>query len=124
MEMYGDVLPFLEENEDIGWATRRKMLDILCDQQKQGILQIELAATVDGGLPLVRATYLLEGDGLTCFEEVDKVFKAIQVAHLPNLNRVAERLSQAQNTVKQQLMSYGVACVKPAFDYFIAKFEH
>ena len=34
MEMYGDVLPFLEENEDIGWATRRKMLDILCDQQK------------------------------------------------------------------------------------------
>ena len=127
MEMYGDVLPFLEENENVGLATRRKMLDILHDQQKQGVLQIELAATMDGGLPLVQATYCLEGDGplvLTCFEEVNKVFKAIQVAHLPNLNRVAERISQGQNTNKQQLVSYGVACIKPAFDYFVTKFEH
>ena len=57
--MYGDVLPFLEENEDVGLATRRKMPDILRDQQKQGVLQIELAATVDGSL---QATYRLEGD--------------------------------------------------------------
>ena len=48
MQMYSDVQPFLE-NEDVGLATRRKMLDILHDQQKQGLLQIELAATVDAG---------------------------------------------------------------------------
>jgi hypothetical protein len=92
MQMYGDVQPFLEENDDVRLATRRKMLDLLHDQQKQGLLQIELAATVDAGLPLVQATYRLEGDGplvLTCFEEVDKVFKAIQVAHF---NGVADRL--------------------------------
>ena len=86
--MYGDLQPFLEENGDVGLATRRKMLDLLHDQQKQGLLKIELAATVDAGLPLVQTTYHLEGDGplvLTCFEEVDKVFKAIQVAHFPNL---------------------------------------
>lgn len=41
--MYGDVLPFLEENEDVGLATQKKMLDILHDPQKQGLLQIELA---------------------------------------------------------------------------------
>ena len=63
MDLYGDVQPFLEENEDIGLATRRKMLDILHDHHKQALLQIELAVTVDGGLPLVQATYRLEGDG-------------------------------------------------------------
>ena len=126
MEMYGEVLPFLEEN-DVGLATRKKMLDILHDPQKQALLQIELAATVDGGLPLVQATYRLEGDGplaLTCFEEVDKVFKAIQVAHVPNLNRVAEKISHGQTSVKQQLVAYGISCIKPAFDYFVAKFRH
>ena len=53
MEMYGDVLPFLEENEDTGLATRRKMLTILHDQEKQALLQLELAATVDAWSPLV-----------------------------------------------------------------------
>ena len=55
MQMYGDVQPFLEENDDVGLATRRKMLALLHDQQKQELLQIELAATVDAGLPLVQA---------------------------------------------------------------------
>ena len=31
MEIYGGVLPFLEENEHIGQATWKKMLDILHD---------------------------------------------------------------------------------------------
>ena len=82
---------------------------------------------MDAGLPLVQATYRLEGDGplvLTCFEEVDKVFKAIQVAHFPNLNGVADRLSQGQNASKQQLVAYGVLCVKPVFDYFVLKFRN
>ena len=60
----------------------------------------------------------------TCFEEVDKVFQAIQVAHFPNLNRVAERLSQGQSAVQHQLAQYGSSCVKPVFDYFLAKFQH
>ena len=38
MQMYGDVQPFLEENDDVGLATRRKMLALLHDQQKQGLL--------------------------------------------------------------------------------------
>lgn len=127
IDLYGDMQPFLEENEDIGLATRRKMLEMLHNHQKQVLLQIKLAVTVDGGLPLVQATYRLEGDGplmFTCFEEVEKVFQAIQIAHFPNLNRVAERLSQGQITIQQQLVQYGLSCVQPVFDYFLAKFQH
>ena len=35
-----------------------------------------------------------------------------------------QRLSQGQNTNKQQLVAYGVSCVKPAFDYFVIKFRN
>jgi hypothetical protein len=90
---------------------------MLCDQTKQALLQIKLAATIDGGLLLIQPTYRLEGHRqlvFTCFEEVNKVFQAIKVAHFPYFNGVAERLSQGQNTIKQQLVSYGLACVKLA----------
>ena len=70
MELVGDVLPFLEGN-DIGVATRGKMLDILNSAEKRVLLELEVAATVNGGLPFVQATYTLEGDGpmvLNCFQ--------------------------------------------------------
>lgn len=57
---FGDVKPFLEENDDIGPS---KMLDVLQNPQKAALLQIELAITIDAGLPFVQATYYLEGDG-------------------------------------------------------------
>lgn len=61
---YDDVKPFLEENDDLGPATKKKMLDVLKNPQKNALLQLELAITVDAGLPFVQATYNLEGDGL------------------------------------------------------------
>ena len=76
------------------------MLNILHDHDKQALLHLELAATVDAWSPLVQVTYHLEGDGhlvFTCFEEVNKVLQAIQVAHYPNLNRVAERLTSTEH---------------------------
>ncbi len=82
----------MEENEDVGLA-KRKMLDILQDPQKRALLQIEMAVTVDGGLPLVQATCQLEGDGafvFTCYKELNKVLQVIRTAHFPNLNRVAK----------------------------------
>ena len=59
MELFGDLLPFLEADDDIGMATRtcKKMLDILKDKDKKSPLKIEIAAAVDGGLPFVQATY-------------------------------------------------------------------
>ena len=63
----GDVQPFLEAIEDAGLATRKKMLGILNDSAKKSLLMLELAATVDAGLPLVQTTYTLEGDGPLAF---------------------------------------------------------
>ena len=60
---YGDVKPFLEESNDLGPATRKKMLNVLQNPQKNALLQLELAITMDAGLPFVQATYSLEGDG-------------------------------------------------------------
>ena len=65
--MYGDVKGFLDDNPDIGRATRSKLLN---DPVKSSLLQIELAAIIDVGTPLVKATYNLEGDGavvLKCY---------------------------------------------------------
>ena len=59
----------------------------------------------------MQTTYRLEGEGplsLTCFEEVDKVFKAIQGAHFPNLSTIVERLSCGQSAAKQQLLEFHV----------------
>lgn len=60
---FGDVLPFLQ-NEDIGSpVTKSKLLAFFTDAQKRAFLEIELAAVVDWGQPFVKATYSLEGDG-------------------------------------------------------------
>ena len=56
MELFGDVLPFLECSEDVGLATRAKMREILANPQSKALLQLELAVTVDAGLPFVQAT--------------------------------------------------------------------
>ena len=106
-------------------ATRTKMLDILKSERRVQ-LQLEMAAIVDGGLPFVQATYNLEGDGpmvLHCFKELSTVNWAIQVANFPNLNRIAQSLAQENLTVEQQMVGYGITCIKPAHDYFSSKFN-
>ena len=62
---------FLEENPDLAPATRRKLLSILQDSQKNSKLQLELAAVIDAGEPFVKATYKLEGDGALVFSCFD-----------------------------------------------------
>ena len=86
---YSDVYPFLEENENLGLAIRKKMLDMLQDPQKMHFLLLELAIAVVAGLPFVQATYNLEKDwplALTCSEKSNMLVHAIQFAHFPNLN--------------------------------------
>lgn len=52
---FGDIKRFLDDNGDLGIATRFKLLEILNDSTKTTILQIELAAIIDTGVPLVKA---------------------------------------------------------------------
>ena len=60
MNLFGDVLPFLEENPDLAPSTCRKLMSILQDSQKNSKFQLELAAVRDAEEPFVKATYKLD----------------------------------------------------------------
>ena len=52
---------------------------------------VELAVTVDAGMPFVQAMYNLEGDGplaLTCYETISALNAAARQAYYPNLRTV------------------------------------
>jgi len=68
--------------------------------------------TIDAGLPFVQATYRLEGDGslaLSGYEELDKLLQGIQIAHFPNVARIAALLSQGQAHLAQQCTQYAAS---------------
>ena len=95
---FGDIKPFLDKNEDVGPATRPKLLSILNDVHKISMLKIELAATVGWGEPFVKACYHLEGDsplGLECFEVLDGVIASVNANHAPNVEAIARSLTGA-----------------------------
>ena len=122
--MFGDVKAFLEDNKDVGLATRTKLLEILNNQTKNTYLQIELAAIIDAGTPLVKATYNLEGDGalaLQCHDQICTVLNAIRIAHYPNVTAIAERIAAGNRGVFQQWMTYAVKCVQEAQQYVIGR---
>ena len=48
MVYFGDIEPFLEENEDIGPSLRPKLLAFFHTHQIKSKLQIEIAATYSG----------------------------------------------------------------------------
>ncbi len=120
MVQFGDFLPFLERNVDLGPAPRCKVLAILQDAQRSALLKIELAAVVDYGEPFVMGTGILEGDGplvFTCYKEVQVIVNAIHVENIPNVRAVTESVSPVAS-VKQQLLTHARNCVKPGLDYF------
>ena len=59
-------------------------------------LQVELAVTVDAGMPLARAKYNLEGDkplAFKCYKEISGLDAAVTQAYYPNLQAVIDRMS-------------------------------
>ena len=116
MLSFGDVAPFLRENE-LAPANRGKILAILDDQQKCSRLQVELAIVIDVGEHFVKAIYSLEGDGplvFSCFEVLSTVNASIHAAHTPNTQAVIQRLSgTAGSTISsQQWLTYAKKCVE------------
>ena len=57
MELYGDVEPFLRENNDLSPATREHLMNIFDNLDEAVDLELELAALIDAGAPFVSATY-------------------------------------------------------------------
>ena len=62
MLYFGDIEPFLQENEDLGPHLQSKLLAFFDDPQVTSKLRVETVATVDLGEPFVKACYTLEGD--------------------------------------------------------------
>ena len=124
LDLFGDVQPFLECSEDVGLATRAKMKETIANPHSKALRHLELAVTMDAGLPFVQATYRFEGDGslaLSCYEELDKLLQGIRIAHFPNVARIA--LSQGRAHIAQQYMQYASSYVKPGFDYIQSKYH-
>ena len=115
---FGDIKLFLDNNPDLGPASRDKLLEFFTNTQKNIYLKLELAAIVDWGRPFVTATYNLEGDGplvFTCYETVQTTVSAIQVANTPNVDAIIRAISSIP---RQQMVKYVKNCVQPGLDYF------
>ena len=107
MVLFGDILPFLQEN-DISPATRGKLIDIFSNPQRKPYLMVELAVVIDIGEHFVKATYSLEGDGplaFSCFEVLFTVNVAItSPLHLPNTEALVRQLSAGSSATVIQWM--------------------
>ena len=122
--LFGDVEPFLRENEHASSATRAKLLEFFDDPQKLFLLKLELAIVVDLGAHFVKATYTLEGDGLLvliCYDQILEIKAAIQSAYYPNVQAVVREAFPSNLPVQNQWITYEMACVKPGMDYFHAQ---
>ena len=67
MKFFGDVESFLRENENLSPVCRAAQLELFDNIVTARDLDIELAALIDAGKHLVKATYHLEGDGPLVF---------------------------------------------------------
>ena len=93
---FGDIEPFLRENEEMSPAMRRHLLEIFDDHQDAQDRRLELAAVVDAGVHFVSATYYLAGDTpliFSCYEHLCSVAHAVAVEHYPNNTAVAREIA-------------------------------
>ena len=118
-EYFGDVVPFLRENENLSPATRQHLLEIIDNPRDLQDLRLELAVIVD-------AAYYLEGDGpliFSCYERLSAVSNAIGVANFPSTSAIAREIANGDVVVQNQLITQAKACVQPGLLFFQEKFS-
>ena len=121
MVLFNDVQPFLEEHTSISPATRGKLLAILQNPQEKAHLMVELAVTIDAGMPFVKATYNLEGHGplaLICYETISTLNVAARQVDCHNLAAVACRISLGDAQMESKLLQHAKSCVQPSISYY------
>ena len=124
MLQFAEILPFVQQRlQEAGSkaATLKQIEAVLNDVQTKCSLQIELAAVVDAGKPMVESTYILEGDDALawkCYEQLIFIQNSINVVNLPNLTAISRQISEGNPVVAQQFYQYGVAAVQPGWNYF------
>ena len=123
---FGDIEPFLRENEELSPAVRRHLLEIFDDHQDFQDLRLELAAVVDAGVHFVSATYYLEGDTpliFTCYERLYSVASAVAVEHYPNTTAFAREIAGGNAVTFNQLMTQAKAYIQPGLNFYQQKFS-
>ena len=126
LEYFGDVEPFLRENDQLVPATRVHLLEIFNSPADSKDLELELAASVDGGNHFVSATYYLEGDGpliFSCYQKLATVSNSVALANYPNVEGVARRQANGNVPVFNQLVARAKACINPGLLFFQQKFS-
>ena len=123
MLQFAEIHPFLQARlqEAANKATLRQLDEMLANAQTKLLLQIELAAVVDAGKPMVESTYILEGDGTLawqCYEQLLIIQNSIHGANLPNLTALSREVSGGNVAVAQQYHQYGIAAIRPGWEYF------
>ena len=99
-------------------------IQMLSDIRTLKTLQVELAASVDGADPFIKATYALEGDGPLAFVTFDKMAELNQFTlapHLPNLTAICKQWggdTQPPTDEFQALYQQGMQCIISGFNYF------
>ena len=119
MDLFGDVEPFLQA-VTASPTTVEKLLSVLRNNNERKLLQVELAATIDAGMPFVKTTYNLEGDGplvLTCYDTIGALNTAARQAHYPNVDGIAEHIA-ADAQEKSDLVQHANRCVQPGITYY------
>ena len=126
LEYFGDVEPFLRENDQLVPATRVHLLEIFNSPADSKDLELELAASVDGGNHFVSATYYLERDGpliFSCYQKLATVSNSVALANYPNVEGVARRQANGNVPVFNQLVARAKACINPGLLFFQQKFS-
>ena len=119
MDLFVDVEPFLQE-VTLSPATVEKLLSVIRNAKEKKLLQVELAATIDAGLPFVKCTYNLEGDGplvLSCYDTISALNMAARQAHYPNLDAIAGSIA-ANAHEESDLVEHAKCCVQPGIAYY------
>lgn len=125
LSYFGDIEPFLEENDDIAPRTSDHIRALLMNVASRKKLIMELAAVVDAGKPFVQATYALEGDGLLVFSAyatLQGLSTAAHQRHYPNVDAQAQKLADSPQE-EANLQQHARACVRPGVDFFVQKFN-
>lgn len=90
-------------------------------------LYIELAATIDGLGPFVRACHVLEGDGFLAPLVYDKLLELrehTEVAGFPNVKALSRSRHPHDAGAQHTLVSHGKSCVQPCFRLLLQISSH
>ena len=120
MEFFGDVEPFLRENENLSTVCRSGQLELFDDPVTARDLDIELAAMIDAGKHFVKATYYLKGDGplvFSCYEHLSALAHAIAIESYPNTEANAHEHAGGNMVLYNQLVAQAKACINPGFRF-------